>query len=217
MAPSVPPTGARTAHDAIELGMWIWSAVSAEGLMICRNIKMFDTIWHSCPLGPWFRSSSNLKFAFQSPGIWWDGIKLAILVEATQPKGTRGLPLGLKWGTMRHWNIDWVWMHAVWMSVDLWKAAAEDIWSSVLVCESWPTLQTRCIFSSHPCYPLAKPSGETLKLLAVSEPTTERKKSQETSIIPLDCLVSFGIPGFPVLGSFMIILIPNRSPIDWVV
>ena len=56
---------------------------------------------------------------------------------------------------------------------------------SIMTCQ--PSTNRDVFLFASSCYPLAKPSGETLKLLAVSVPSTKEQNSQETnSSFPAD-------------------------------
>ena len=75
---------------------------------------------------------------------------------------------------------------------------------SVLVNHDLPTIHySRDVFLfASSCYPLAKPSGETLKLLAVSVPSKKEQKNQRKQthhfqpMIPLSVTFSTGPPFF---------------------
>ena len=101
-----------------------------------------------------------------------------------------GVSVGLCWAAVGHWKI----YGPAWpCSRNVWPVKSCSWRHLVLLTLSWsimtcqPSTNRDVFLFASSCYPLAKPSGETLKLLAVSVPSTKEQNSQETnSSFPAD-------------------------------
>ena len=145
-----------------------------EGVMICRNMKILDILWHSRYLVQIFIKSGLLEslrvhgFDNRTMG----GVSWAMLGCSGTLKNLRPcMPCSRNVWPVKSCS----WRHLVLLTLS---------WS-IMTCQ--PSTNRDVFLFASSCYPLAKPSGETLKLLAVSVPSTKEQNSQETnSSFPAD-------------------------------